>query len=125
MTLRPISRFSSGYADERGEGPGEGFTVNYPLPSGTDFTAWSAALDTGLERIRAFGADALLVSLGVDTFVGDPISFFTLQSDDFSRYGEAIGRLGLPTLFVMEGGYAVAEIGINAVNVLTGFEGVR
>lgn len=37
--------------------------------------------------------------------------------------GEAIGKLGLATLFVMEGGYAVEEIGINAVNVLQGFEG--
>jgi len=36
--------------------------------------------------------------------------------------GERIARLGLPTLFVMEGGYAVEEIGINAVNVLEGFE---
>jgi acetoin utilization deacetylase AcuC-like enzyme len=36
--------------------------------------------------------------------------------------GERIARLGLRTLFVQEGGYAVAEIGINAVNVLTGFE---
>jgi acetoin utilization deacetylase AcuC-like enzyme len=30
-----------------------------------------------------------------------------------------------PTLFVMEGGYAVEEIGINTVNVLTGFESAR
>jgi acetoin utilization deacetylase AcuC-like enzyme len=29
--------------------------------------------------------------------------------------------MGLPTLFVLEGGYAVAEIGVNAVNVLRGF----
>jgi acetoin utilization deacetylase AcuC-like enzyme len=29
----------------------------------------------------------------------------------------------LPTLFVFEGGYAVSEVGINTVNVLTGFEG--
>src|ERR1700680_4888564 len=28
----------------------------------------------------------------------------------------------LPTLFVLEGGYAVGEIGVNVVNVLTGFE---
>ena len=33
-----------------------------------------------------------------------------------------IAGLGLPTLFVMEGGYAVAEVGINTVNVLEGFE---
>jgi acetoin utilization deacetylase AcuC-like enzyme len=54
--------------------------------------------------------------------VNDPISSFRLASDDFSTYGEMIGALGLPTLFVMEGGYAVEEIGVNVVNVLTGFE---
>ena len=36
--------------------------------------------------------------------------------------GDNIGRLGLPTLFVMEGGYALDDIGTNVVNVLTGFE---
>ncbi len=51
------------------------------------------------------------------------ISFFKLSSDDFKRYGATIGKLNLPTLFVMEGGYAVKEIGVNTVNVLTGFEG--
>lgn len=117
--------FFSGYADERGSGAGEGFTINYSLPSGTDFAGWNAALADGIDRIRAYGPDVVLVSLGVDTFEGDPISHFKLKSDDFLRYGEAIGRLGLPTLFVMEGGYAVAEIGINACNVLTGFEDAR
>ncbi len=63
-----------------------------------------------------------MVSLGVDTFRGDPISQFTLDSADFPAIGERLARLGLPTLFVMEGGYAVEEIGINAVGVLTGFE---
>ena len=41
---------------------------------------------------------------------------------DFPKIGRRVARLGLPTLFVMEGGYAVDEIGINAVGVLTGFE---
>ena len=61
------------------------------------------------------------MSLGVDTFEKDPISFFKLSSDDFSRYGTQIAGLGLPTLFVKEGGYAVEEIGINTVNGLSGF----
>ena len=64
-----------------------------------------------------------MISLGVDTFEHDPISFFKLASDDFKRYGTTIASLNLPTLFVMEGGYAVEEIGVNAVNVLEGFEG--
>ena len=73
-------------------------------------------------EVADFGPDAVVISLGVDTFEKDPISFFKLASDDFRIYGETIGGLGRPTLFVLEGGYAVAEIGVNAVGVLTGFE---
>ena len=62
-----------------------------------------------------------MVSLGVDTFEGDPISGFKLKSDDYLRMGEDLARAGLPTVFVFEGGYAVAEVGVNAVNVLEGF----
>ena len=62
------------------------------------------------------------MSLGVDTFEHDPISHFKLRSADFSRLGAALGALKLPTLFVMEGGYMVDDIGVNAVNVLNGFE---
>jgi acetoin utilization deacetylase AcuC-like enzyme len=36
-----------------------------------------------------------------------PISVFKLKTDDFTRYGRPIGALGLSTLFVLEGGYAV------------------
>lgn len=111
-----------GYGDEEGESSGEGFNANYPLAPGTDYPGWADALETACHRIRDYGPDALVVSLGVDTFENDPISFFKLKSDDFKRYGERLARLNLPTLFVMEGGYAVEEIGINAVNVLTGFE---
>src|SRR5580704_9600375 len=114
--------YFSGFADETGTGAGAGFTLNLPLPPGTEFGAWQDALRAALERIENFRADALVVSLGVDTFAEDPISFFRLQSADFSIYGRMIGACALPTLFVLEGGYAVGEIGVNVVNVLTGFE---
>ena len=58
----------------------------------------------------------------LDAFEGDPISRFALASADFTRLGERLARLGLPTVFVLEGGYAAAELGTNAVNVLDGFE---
>lgn len=79
------------------------------------------ALDKALAAIQAFGAEALVVSLGMDTFEGDPISGFTLKSDDYLRVGERLARAGLPTTFIFEGGYAVEEVGINAVNVLQAF----
>lgn len=116
--------FFTGYADETGAGDGVGATRNLVLPVGASVEDILARYDEALDLIGGFGAEALVISLGVDTFEGDPISFFKLTSDDFLRMGEAIGRAGLPTVFLMEGGYAVAEIGLNAVNVLMGFESV-
>jgi len=110
-----------GYADERGAGAGEGCNLNLPLPRGTGFARWREALAAALRAIRTFGAQGLVVSLGVDTFEGDPISGFGLRSGDYLRMGEDLAAAGLPALFVFEGGYAVAEVGVNAVNVLDGF----
>lgn len=111
-----------GFADETGKAKGEGFNANYPLPPGTPYEEWSQVLKDALEKISSFGAEALIISLGVDTFENDPISFFKLTSDDFTRYGEMLGAAKIPTLFCMEGGYGVKEIGVNVANVLEGFE---
>ena len=113
-----------GYADETGQGKGEGFNHNYPMMPGTTYKTWAEALTDACGKIANYAPDALVVSLGVDTFENDPISFFKLTSDDFKRYGALLAGLNLPTLFVMEGGYAVDEIGVNAVNVLQGYEGL-
>ncbi len=114
--------YFSGYAEETGAGAGEGFNLNYPLRWGTGFDLWNYALEQACGRIGAYAPDALVVSLGLDTFEDDPISKFRLKSGDYPKVGAAIAGLGLPTLFVMEGGYAVEALGINTVNVLAGFE---
>jgi acetoin utilization deacetylase AcuC-like enzyme len=61
------------------------------------------------------------VSLGVDTFEQDPISGFALASADFATLGRRIATMGVPTVLVQEGGYAVAEIGDNVASVLQAF----
>jgi acetoin utilization deacetylase AcuC-like enzyme len=111
-----------GYSDETGEGAGLGYNVNYPLPHGTNWMTYSEALNDACKMIADYAPQAVVVSLGVDTFEKDPISKFLLKNENYLRMGEAIGRLKKPTLFVMEGGYAVDDIGVNAINVLTGFE---
>ncbi|MFZ1815811.1 MAG: histone deacetylase family protein [Rhizobiaceae bacterium] len=111
-----------GNADERGAGPGEGYNINYPMPFGTSWETWNEALEDGCRKLAAYKPDVVVVSLGVDTFEKDPISRFKLKSAHYPRIGARIAKLGLPTLFVMEGGYAVAEIAVNAVGVLAGFE---
>ena len=116
--------YFAGYADETGSGDGEGFNINYPMPEGSPFAVWRDSLKDAIGRIADYAPDALVVSLGVDTFEEDPISFFKLKNADYTTMGADIAALGLPTLFVMEGGYAIEDVGINAVNVLQGFEGV-
>jgi acetoin utilization deacetylase AcuC-like enzyme len=112
--------FFLGFASERGWGAGEGFTRNFPLPAGTTWATYSPALDAALAAVRRYAPDRLIVSLGVDTATEDPDSFL-LDADDFTRMGSAIGQLGLPTVFVQEGGYSLEVIGRNVVNVLRGF----
>jgi acetoin utilization deacetylase AcuC-like enzyme len=110
-----------GFADESGAGAGEEKNLNLPMPMGTEWTHYSAALATARAKIEAFGPDVLLISLGLDTFIDDPIARFRIRSEDYLRLGEAIAAFRLPTLFVFEGGYNVEKLGLNTVNVLEGF----
>ncbi|HEU0099754.1 MAG TPA: histone deacetylase family protein [Allosphingosinicella sp.] len=113
--------FFWGHADEIGIGAGEGATLNLPLPHGTRLREYEAALDRALEAISGFGAELLVCSFGADTFNGDPICAFALETADYAPVARRIASLGLPTLVVMEGGYAVDALGRNVEAFLTGF----
>jgi acetoin utilization deacetylase AcuC-like enzyme len=108
----------SGHANEIGHGEGHGWNVNLPLAPGSDFATWSDALDHALLRIQAAHVDALVVSLGVDTYENDPLGTFTLATTDFAIIAERVGSLGLPTVLLQEGGYAVADLGHNVATFL-------
>jgi acetoin utilization deacetylase AcuC-like enzyme len=114
-----------GYADERGAGAGEGYTRNFPLPRGTTWAEYSTALEAAMDVIGSFSPDALVVSLGVDTYEADPISAFKLATHHYPLMGRRLAELKAPTVFVQEGGYAVDDIGTNVVGVLEGFLGTR
>ena len=113
--------FYWGHADECGAGAGIGTTLNLPLPQGTDISCYSPALETALSAITGWNAECLILSFGADTYVGDPISHFALQRGDFARISIKIAALNLPTLIVMEGGYATDDLGKNVEAFLSGF----
>ena len=113
--------FYWGHADECGEGDGLGATLNLPLPRGTGWQDYAPALDTALDAMGRWGARMLVVSFGADTFARDPISHFALEREDFTRLGAIIAGYGVPTLVVMEGGYAVTDLGSNVAAFLSGF----
>ena len=120
----PVFEFPwfAGHADERGVADGDGWNLNLPLVAGTTFDIWSVALEIALQRITDASVTALVVSLGVDTYVHDPLGTFELTTPDYTSMAGRIGQLELPTVVVQEGGYAVADIGRNVVAFLAGLE---
>jgi acetoin utilization deacetylase AcuC-like enzyme len=114
--------FFWGHSDEQGAGDGEGMTLNLPLPRGTEGPAYRGALKKGLEKISAHAPSLLLVSFGADTFKADPISHFALETEDYPHLAEDIAKLGIPSLIVMEGGYAIDALGENVAAFLEGLE---
>jgi acetoin utilization deacetylase AcuC-like enzyme len=117
--------FFWGHADERGERSGLGYNLNLPLPRKSGDAPFLEALAAAFQRIRAFAPDALVVALGLDAFEGDPFGGLSVTTSGFSRIGEAVASLGLPTVIVQEGGYLCDELGDNLTAFLTGFGGKR
>ncbi|PVB62899.1 histone deacetylase family protein [Labrenzia sp. 011] len=114
--------FFWGHAHERGEGAGRGCNLNLPLVRGTGDDAYLKTLETAFAHIRAFGADVLVVALGLDAHENDPLKGLAISTPGFGRIGGAIARLGLPTLFVQEGGYLSDDLGGNLTQVLKGYQ---
>ncbi len=103
--------FFSGYGDERGSGAGVGSTVNFPLSHDTTWEQYGRELNRALEIIEQARPEALVVSLGTDTYREDPVGGLGLEVEDFAAMGAKLAETGLPTVIVMEGGYHLPTVG--------------
>lgn len=112
--------FFWGAAQERGEGEGRGFNLNLPLPRGTAEPDYLAALEVALTRIEDFGADILVLALGLDAHEADPFQGFKLSTDSFTRIAARIAGLNKPVLVVQEGGYLHPALGPSLTAFLQG-----
>ena len=113
--------FFWGHAGETGAGAGKGANLNLPLPLGSGDEAFLKALDVGLAKVRRFGAEALVVALGLDAFAGDPFAGLAVTENGFRRIAGKLATLRLPSVLVQEGGYLCPELGHNLVAFLEGF----
>jgi acetoin utilization deacetylase AcuC-like enzyme len=98
--------YFTGYPDEVGGPEAPDANCNLTLDKGCDDFAFARILEVALERISAFGADTVVVPLGLDGHVADPLSETALTSSGYTVVGAALRQLDLPLLIVQEGGYA-------------------
>ncbi len=92
--------YFSGSTSETGEGDGIGYTLNIPLPAACNDATYTAALQQALLRVAHFAPHFVVVSLGIDTFMGDPLGDFCITRAGYSSIGEIIGALKVPTMYL-------------------------
>ncbi|WP_285905256.1 histone deacetylase family protein [Pseudodesulfovibrio pelocollis] len=112
--------YFSGFAEETGKGKGLGYNRNFPLLERVDGEKHRNTLVRALALVRDFAPTFLVVSLGLDTAKGDPTGTWSLSARDFAATGQLIGRLGLRTLVIQEGGYLIRSLGVNARSFFQG-----
>jgi len=115
--------YFTGHADEIGSGPGRGATLNLPLEANTEGPAYLEALERALTATAAHRPDAIVVSLGFDTYHADPAGDAMLDTGDYFAVGRAFHGLGNPVLAILEGGYAVTDLGANVHAWVSGAAG--
>jgi acetoin utilization deacetylase AcuC-like enzyme len=113
-----------GYAEERGSGVGAGANHNLPLAPGCTDRTWLAAIEQLCDGVRAHGADAIVLSLGLDAYEADPESPLRVSAAGYRSAGEMIGALA-PVVAVQEGGYDLESLGELAVAALAGLHAAR
>lgn len=111
-----------GFADERGGAEGAGANLNLPLEPGSGDDAWLAGVERLVDAARTHRSEAVVVPLGVDAAAGDPNAPLGVTKAGFREAGRRLGALGLPTVFVQEGGYVLETIGALVRATLEGFE---
>jgi len=110
-----------GFADERGKGRGFTFHQNFPLPKGTGDDEYLQTLGKAFVLINEFKPAYLVISAGMDIYADDPLGTIKVTTEGIGEIGKRITSLNLPTVIIMEGGYANATLGRNILALLSAF----
>lgn len=111
----------TGDESERGAGPGEGTTLNRPMPGGLEAGRYVETFSEGLVEIEdsGFEPEVVLISCGFDGSADDPLGGFTLGDEHYRKMTREVVRrtsasAGGAVVSVLEGGYDPDALGRHA-----------
>ena len=118
----------SGARQDTGTGPGEGLTLNFPVPAGSEEGLWLALLEGEiLPAASRFAPQLVLISAGFDAHREDPLAECRLEAASFGRMATlvraAAADWGAPVGAVLEGGYALPSLADSVVATMTALGG--
>jgi acetoin utilization deacetylase AcuC-like enzyme len=101
----------SGSIADMGSGEGEGFTINLPVPAGSEEDLWLSLIEHVVVPVaQSFDPQLILISAGFDAHRDDPLAGCRLESTSFARMACHVRELaraqGAPLGAVLEGGYS-------------------
>ncbi len=114
----------TGPLEDSGSESGEGFTINLPVPPGSEEDVWLGLVEHVVApAAREFEPDLVLVSAGFDAHRADPLAQCRLDASSFAelaRHARAIAyAAGVPVGAVLEGGYEVSALAESVVATLS------
>lgn len=112
----------AGYDNERGEGEGLGFNINYPFEHGASEETFFKYLDKAIEDIKIFNPDVIIHNMGFDVYKEDPQTQTQVDTPSMAKIAEKVIQLGKPTLALIEGGYHVETLAANLASYMKGIE---
>src|SRR5579884_95158 len=117
----------TGALEETGAGPGEGTTVNVPLPAGVGDGGYAYLWEEiVLPLIAAVAPGLVLISAGFDAHDRDPLGGMLLTARGFGRLArlvrDAVPRT--PVAAVLEGGYDLEGLASSVAATLEGLTGI-
>ena len=113
--------YFSGTTAETGAGRGVGYNINFPLALGVTDADYNPVLQQAVRHIGQYAPQFLVVSVGYDAHIDDPIGGLRLSTGYYGRMARVIASLGLPTVLVQEGGYNTGKLGSVARSFVSGF----
>jgi acetoin utilization deacetylase AcuC-like enzyme len=120
----------TGAVGDAGSGPGEGYTINLPVPAGSEEEMWLSLVEhVLLPAALAFEPDLVLISAGFDAHREDPLAGCELETASFAEMARHVRdlarRLEAPLGAVLEGGYAPAASAHSVDATLAALAGVQ
>ena len=114
----------TGAFTEVGIGPGEGYTVNVPLPGGYGDSEFVAIMHELLRPMALeYAPELILVSAGFDTHQGDPLGNMRLTPDGFAALTRVVMDIAADccerrVVLALEGGYHLDHLTESVQSVL-------
>jgi acetoin utilization deacetylase AcuC-like enzyme len=118
----------TGPAEYVGEGRGEGYTVNLPVPPGSGSDEFLSLLQNVVVPIgRVFEPGLIAISAGYDAHRDDPLAECILDTDAYGAMAATVRSLGdelaAPILVCLEGGYDPEALASSVVMTVRGLTG--